>query len=87
MGLLPEMMHPVLDGIRRAREDAPATLSGEGDLPASHSITSSARARSVGGIGRSRAFAVFRLMTRCNRVGCSNGISLGFAPFRIWSTK
>src|SRR5512132_1805396 len=43
-----------------------------------HSITSSARASSVGGIFRPSAFAVVRLMTRSNLVDCSNGMSLGF---------
>ena len=47
-----------------------------------YSITSSARARSVGGIARSRAFAVLRLMTSSNLVGCSTGSLAGFAPFR-----
>jgi len=51
-----------------------------------YSITSSARARSVGGIVRSRAFAVVRLRTRSNLVGCSTGMSPGFAPRRILST-
>jgi hypothetical protein len=30
MGLLPEMMHPVLDGIRLAKDDLPASMRGEG---------------------------------------------------------
>ena len=51
-----------------------------------YSITSSARARSVGGIVRPRAFAVVRLRTRSNLVGCSTGMSPGFAPRRILST-
>src|SRR5262249_55983231 len=51
-----------------------------------HSITSSARASSVGGTSRPSAFAVVRLMTRSNFVGCSTGRSAGFAPRRILST-
>src|SRR5262249_45827129 len=51
-----------------------------------HSMTSSARARSVGGISRPRAWAVIRLMTRSNLAGCSTGMSAGFAPRRILST-
>src|SRR5262249_34519391 len=51
-----------------------------------HSIISSARASSVGGTSRPRTFAVVRLMTRSNLVGCSTGISAGFAPRRILST-
>jgi hypothetical protein len=51
-----------------------------------HSITSSARASIVGGTVRPNAFAVVRLMTRSNLVGCSTGRSAGFAPRRILST-
>src|SRR5262249_38838055 len=51
-----------------------------------HSITSSARASSVGGILRPSALAVVRLIVRANLVGCSTGISPGFAPCRILST-
>src|SRR5215204_2873807 len=51
-----------------------------------HSITSSARARSVGGMVRPRALAVLRLMTSSNLVGCSIGRSAGLAPLRILST-
>src|SRR5262245_36255947 len=42
-----------------------------------HSITSSARARSVAGTVMPRALAVFMLMTSWNRVGCSTGKSAG----------
>ena len=48
-----------------------------------HSITSSARARSVGGTSIPSAFAVFRLMTSSNLTGCSTGRSAGFAPLKI----
>src|SRR5215470_1156540 len=48
-----------------------------------HSITSSARPSSVGGTARPSAFAVIRLMTRSNLVGCSTGMSAGFAPRKI----
>src|SRR5262249_39840343 len=51
-----------------------------------HSITSSARVRSVGAISMPIAFAVFRLITISNLVGCSTGMSPGFAPRRILST-
>src|SRR5262245_48542898 len=51
-----------------------------------HSITSSARASNVGGTVMPSALAVVRLMTRSNLVGCSTGISAGFAPRRILST-
>ena len=51
-----------------------------------HSITSSAVARSEGGIVRPISLAVFRLMTSSNRVGCSTGSSAGFPPLRIFAT-
>ena len=51
-----------------------------------HSITSSARASSIGGTSRPSALAVVRLMTNSNLVGCSTGISPGFVPRRILST-
>src|SRR4051794_2771544 len=56
------------------------------ELTAPHSITSSARASSVGGISRPSTLAVVRLMMRSNLVGCSTGMSAGFAPRRILST-
>jgi putative tryptophan/tyrosine transport system substrate-binding protein len=49
--------------------------------------TSSARNRNDSGIVTPSAFAVVRLMTRSNLVGCSTGISAGFAPRRILSTR
>src|SRR6516225_8898107 len=54
--------------------------------PSHHSITSSARASSVGGTVRPSILAVLRLMLSANLVGCSTGKSPGFAPFRILST-
>src|SRR5262249_25580708 len=57
------------------------------ELPPYHSITSSARGSRVGGISRPSALAVDRLMTSSNFVGCSTGISAGFVPRRILSTK
>src|SRR5205807_257163 len=53
------------------------------ELPPLHSITSSARASSVGGMVRPSVFAVLRLMTSSNLVGCWTGRSDGFAPFMI----
>src|SRR6516225_88383 len=50
----------------------------------SHSINSSAMASSFSGILRPSAFAVQRLMTSSNLVGCMTGRSAGLAPFRIW---
>jgi hypothetical protein len=51
-----------------------------------HSITSSARARSVGGIVRASALAVLRLIISSNLVGCAIGRLLGLSPLRILST-
>src|SRR5437899_1099734 len=51
-----------------------------------HSMTLSARPSTGGGIVRPRAFAVLRLTTSSNFVGCSTGRSPGLAPFKILST-
>jgi hypothetical protein len=48
-----------------------------------YSITSSARASSAGGISSPSAFAVLRLMTSSNLVGCATGRSAGFSPLRM----
>jgi hypothetical protein len=50
-------------------------------------MTWSARSRNDCGIVNPSAFAVFRLTTRSNLVGCSTGISAGLAPLRILSTN
>jgi hypothetical protein len=49
---------------------------------ATHSITSSARASRAGGTSRPSAFAVVKLMTSSNLVGCTTGNSAGLAPLR-----
>jgi hypothetical protein len=51
-----------------------------------YSITSSARASSVGGTSTPSALAVLRLMTNSNLVGSCTGRSEGAAPFSILST-
>src|SRR5215468_9464880 len=48
-----------------------------------HSITSSARASSVGGTSMPSALAVFRLMARFTFVDCITGRLAGFSPRRI----
>src|SRR5262249_8759434 len=48
-----------------------------------HSITSSVRASSIGGISMPSALAVLRLITNSNLVDCTTGKSAGFAPFRM----
>src|SRR5262245_23296452 len=78
-----------LHGLLRPRRERPRgcrAAEQRDELAALHSITSSARASSVGGTSRPSALAVNKLMTRSNLVGCSTGISAGFAPRRILST-
>src|SRR5262249_14927640 len=53
------------------------------ELAPFHSITSSARASSVGGTSRPSAFAVPMLMTSSNVVGCMTARSAGVVPLRI----
>src|SRR5712692_11316724 len=48
-----------------------------------HSITSSARALTAGGISRPIAFAVLRLSTNSNLVDRTTGRSAGLSPLRI----
>ena len=48
-----------------------------------YSMTSSAIASSDGGTFKRWAFAVFRLITKSNLVGCTTGRSSGLAPLRI----
>src|SRR5262249_3454548 len=55
------------------------------ELAAPHSITSSARASSIGGISRPRALAAARLITNSNLSASCTGRSPGFMPFRIWA--
>src|SRR5262245_36011378 len=50
--------------------------------PSDHSITSSARASSVGGTSRPSALAVLRLISNSNFTGCCTGRSAGFSPLR-----
>ena len=67
------------------RRDQPAN-GAEEPAPVHYSITWSARWSSDGGSDSLRAFAVLRLTTSSNCVGCSTGRSPGFAPLRILST-
>jgi hypothetical protein len=48
-----------------------------------YSMTSSARASSEGGTSIPSAFAVLRLKTNSNFVGCNTGRSPGLSPLRI----
>src|SRR5262249_60796282 len=56
------------------------------ELAAFHSITSSARASSVGGMVRPSALAVARLMTSSYFVGACTGRSAGLSPLKMRST-
>src|SRR5262245_31757163 len=51
-----------------------------------HSITSSARASSVGGTSRPSVLPVFRFTTNSYFVGTWTGRSAGFSPLRMRST-
>src|SRR5262249_13914342 len=67
---------------RRKRPRGRSAAEQRDELASFHSITASARASSVGGSSRSSAFAVLRLITSSNLVGCTTGRSAGFSPFR-----
>src|SRR5262245_54813916 len=56
------------------------------ELAASHSITSSARASSIGGISRPSTLAATTLMISSYLVGISTGKSPGFVPLRMRAT-
>src|SRR5829696_8777490 len=75
--------YPLLRARRKQRRRR-AGKSRE-DLAPPHSITSSARARSVGGIVRLSALAVFRFITSSCLVGACTGKSAGYSPLRIRS--
>src|SRR5262245_52696378 len=80
--------HPlVLLRSRRERPRGCRAADQHNEVAPLHSITSSARAISVGGTSRPSAFAVLRLMTNSNFVGCSIGNSEAFAPLRILTTN
>jgi hypothetical protein len=59
----------------------------ENDYVTGYSTNSSTLASSVGGIVRSSALAVLRLMISSNAVACRTGRSAGFVPFRIWPAR
>src|SRR5262249_51858775 len=79
--------HPL--ALLRAHRERPCGRAAyeRDELAPVHSITSSARSRNGSGIVSPSAFAVVRLMMRANFVGCSTGMSPGFAPRRILSTN
>src|SRR5262245_50677072 len=71
---------------RRERPRRSRANEKRDELAPLHSITSSARASSIGGISMPSALAVLRFTTSSKRVGCSTGSSAGLAPLIILST-
>jgi len=71
---------------RRIRGQAPMPRDRTSGTPDRYSITLSARTRIAGGIVMPIAFAVLRLITSSNLVGCWTGRSAGLAPLKILST-
>src|SRR5262249_42937102 len=79
--------HPL--GLLRAGRERPRgcrTAEQCHERAAPHSITSSARASTLGGISRPSILAVFRLMTSPYLVGACTGRSAAFSPLRMRST-
>jgi hypothetical protein len=71
-------------GAWRGHTAAPPTRAKK--CPPPHSITSSARARTDGGISSPSVCAVLLLIPSSNVVGCETGSSAGLRPFKILST-
>jgi hypothetical protein len=71
---------------RRERRRCRRAANERHKLATPHSITSSARASSVGGISSPSAFAVLRLIASWYFVGCCTGRSAGLSPLRMRST-
>ena len=76
----------LLRASRERRGEEPGSDNADERAAVHYSMTRSARSSSDGGIARPSAFAVFRLITSSNLVGCSMGRSPGFVPLRIRST-
>jgi hypothetical protein len=80
---------PVISFLRRCaytKKHGERAAEKRDELAAFHSMTSSARLRSVGGTSRPSALAALRLMARSIFVGCCTGRSAGFSPLRMRST-
>src|SRR6516164_592827 len=67
----------------RGKRPRGCTAKQRNELSPPHSITSSARVSRFGGIFRSSALAVARLITRSSLVANSTGILAGLSPLRI----
>src|SRR5262249_25992071 len=76
-------------GLPRTRRERPRRRAAEqrDECAALHSITSSARCWRNQGTSMPSVWAVLRLMTSSNFVGCSTGISAGFPPCKILTTN
>src|SRR5262249_44457402 len=87
-GIKREEAEPRYSWLRTCRERPRRCRAAEqrDERAALHSITSSARASSVGGTSRPSALAVLRFTISSNLVGCCTGRSAGFSPFRMRST-
>jgi hypothetical protein len=68
---------------RRQRPSDRRAAEKRDELAPPHSITSSARASSVGGTVMPNTRAVSALMTNSNLLDCATGRSAGFAPLRM----
>ena len=91
----PWCMHRPMSALERITDSSqtsrhvrkvPTTDSRSAANKSHHSITSSARAKRVGGIVSPSALAVIRLMTSSTLVLCWIGRSAGLAPLRIFPT-
>src|SRR5262249_39169765 len=82
----PNHRHRRLLRPRRERPRGRHAAEQRDELTPPHSITSSARASSVGGTSRPSALAVLRLITNSYFVGACTGRSAGFSPLRMRST-
>src|SRR5262249_16034666 len=76
---------PLSRGGKRRKERTPAEQRDERAALhlGANSITSSARASSVGGMSRPSALAVLRLTANSNFVGSITGRSPGYSPLRM----
>src|SRR5262249_57364822 len=83
---IPYHRHRRLLRAGRERPRCRRTAEQRYEIAPLHSITSSARASTVGGISRPSAFAVLRLITVSYLVGACTGRSAGFSPLRMRST-
>src|SRR5262249_52238922 len=79
----PNHRHRRLLRARRERPRGGCTAEKRYELAALQSITSSARASSVGGTLRPRARAVGRFIANTNLADCTTGKSAGFSPLMI----